>query len=197
MKEGRRRRAVTYRTSTVAGIARSLLVILCKTISYLPGKHLRIVGFRMLGARLGRRIVMYYGADILSPRRLVIGNDCRIGFHVTLDARGGLRIGDNCNIISQVAIWTGSHDVNSTDFKCVSSPVAIEDRVWISFRAVIFRRCYHWRRCGGCSWRSCNQRRSALHHRFGGVPARIIGERRRDLDYTLGTSAGAIICCYS
>jgi len=143
----------------------------------------------MLGARLGRRIVMYYGADILSPRRLVIGNDCSIGFHVTLDARGGLRIGDNCNISSQVAIWTGSHDVNSTDFKYVSSPVAIEDRAWISFRAVIL---------GGVTiGEGAVVAAGAVVTKdvppftiVAGVPARMIGERRRDLDYILGTSAG-------
>jgi len=180
------RKVMSY--SWPALVIRSAAAILAKVIAHLPGKAPRIIGFRMLGAKLGRRIIMYYGAEILAPQKLTIGDDCSVGFNVTFDARGGLTIGNNCNIASEAAIWSASHDVNSPDFAYVSAPVVIGDRAWISFRAIVL--------AGVTIGEGAVVAAGAVVTRdvppfaiVGGVPARVIGSRNTDLRYTLGASA--------
>jgi acetyltransferase-like isoleucine patch superfamily enzyme len=132
---------------------------------------------------------MYYGFNVLHPWKLRMGRDCNLGFHVSLDARGGLTIGESCNISSEAAIWTGAHDLDAPDFANVTGPVVIGDRVWISFRALVLPGVTIGD--GAVVSAGAVVRDDVPPYAVvAGVPARIIGSRSRDLTYSLGRSKG-------
>jgi acetyltransferase-like isoleucine patch superfamily enzyme len=170
-------------------IAASAIHLFLKLISYCPVKYARILGLRLLGSRIGANVLIYYGMNVLNPWKLTIGRNCSLGFHVTLDARGGLAIGESCNISSEAAIWTGSHDLDSPEFANTTAPVVIGNRVWISFRAIVLP--------GVSIGEGAVVSAGAVVRNdvpafavVAGVPARIIGSRSRDLKYSLGRSKG-------
>lgn len=69
--------------------------------------------------------------------RLKIGKNSSIGRYSILDIRGGLIIKDNVSISPNVTFITGSHDMQSNDFKYEDFTTIIEDYVWIGTRAII------------------------------------------------------------
>jgi acetyltransferase-like isoleucine patch superfamily enzyme len=167
----------------------TLLQIYLKLLAYFPGKYVRVLGLRVLGARIGGNVLIYYGLDVLNPWRLTIGKNCNLGFRVVLDARGGLTIGENCNISTEAAVWTGSHDLDASAFVNVTAPVVIGSRVWLSFRSVVLP--------GVTIGEGAVVSAGAVVRTdvppfavVAGVPARIIGWRNRDLSYSLGRSNG-------
>jgi maltose O-acetyltransferase len=58
-----------------------------------------------------------------------------------LDFNGGLTIGSDVNISSDVWILTTEHDPNSPCFEGRSRSVSIGDRVWIASRATVLPGC--------------------------------------------------------
>ncbi|NJK52359.1 MAG: hypothetical protein HC936_05170 [Leptolyngbyaceae cyanobacterium SU_3_3] len=83
-------------------------------------------------------------------------------------------------------IWTAQHDLNDSGFAGVSAPVVIEDYAWISSRATILPGVTIGRgavvAAGAVVTKSV-----APFEIVGGVPAKKIGERNRDLDYQLSS----------
>ena len=57
--------------------------------------HIRLFLYKLYGARIGRKALIYKGCEIRDPRNLVIGNGSIIGDDAVLDARAGLTIGEN------------------------------------------------------------------------------------------------------
>lgn len=170
-------------------LALSVIQIYLKLLSYFPVKYARIAGLRVLGAIIGSNVLIYHGFDVLHPWKLRMGKDCNLGFHVSLDARGGLQIGESCNIASEAAIWTGSHDVNSPDFANTTAPVVIGDRVWLSYRSVVLPGVTIGE--GAVVSAGAIVRNDVPPYAIvAGVPARIIGWRSPNLTYTLGRSKG-------
>ena len=170
-------------------IAVSAIQVFLKLISYFPVKHARMLGLRLLGSRIGTNVLIYHGMNVLNPWTLSIGRDCNLGFNVTLDARGGLTIGESCNISSEAAIWTGSHDLDSPEFASTTAPVVIGSRVWISFRAIVLPGVTIGE--GAVVSAGAVVRNDVPAFAIvAGVPARIIGSRTRDLKYSLGRSKG-------
>lgn len=167
----------------------SLVQLWLKLIAYFPCKVARVLGLRLLRARIGDNVLICYGLNVLRPWHLTIGNNSNLGFHVTLDARGGLVIGESCNISSEAAIWTGSHDLDSPDFASTANPVVIGDRVWISHRAIVLPGVTIGE--GAVVSAGAVVRKDVPPFAIvAGVPARVIGMRSRDLNYSLGRSKG-------
>jgi acetyltransferase-like isoleucine patch superfamily enzyme len=97
----------------------------------------RVLLKRLFGASIGPNVVLYGGFEIRSPRKLSIGAHSAIGHRATLDARGGLTIGANVNLSSEVMIWTAQHDYRDPGFRAVFKPVTIGDYVWLGPRCII------------------------------------------------------------
>ncbi|HUX44747.1 MAG TPA: acyltransferase [Terracidiphilus sp.] len=134
-------------------------------------------------------VLVHHGFWVQAPWRLSIGVNSVVGDHAILDARGGLSIGANVLLSSQVAIWTGQHDWQSPEFGYVSGPVEIGDHAWLSFRCVLLP--------GVTIGEGAVVAAGALvtksvppYALVGGVPAKVIGERSRDLQYQLGYGDG-------
>jgi putative colanic acid biosynthesis acetyltransferase WcaF len=125
------------------------------------------------------------GTEVMRPEKLAIGRNTSIGRRCLLDCRGdGLKLGRNVNVGSQVAFVGGKHDVQSATFQAVWAPIIVGDYAWISLRATVL---------GGVTIGegavvaagSVVTKDVEPYAIVGGVPARPIGERTRDLHYEL------------
>lgn len=114
-----------------------LELVLLRLSSLMPLHAIRIAALRSWGARIHATATIYHGYEVRSARRLVVGEHSIVGDGAILDARGGLSIGANVNLSSQVHIWTGQHAWNSPDFSYESAPVVLEDRVWLGPRVTV------------------------------------------------------------
>ncbi len=115
---------------------------------------------------------------------LKIDSCTSIGDHCFLDYRKSIIIGKNVNISSQVIILTGDHDPQDKHFKYRGRSVIIEDYVWLSTRSMILP--------GVTIGKGAVVAAGAVVTKdvppytiVGGVPARKIGDRNRDLDYNV------------
>ena len=152
--------------------------------AYLPSQALRKALMSLLGARIGRNVRLYYGCEIRGPRNLTIGDGTIIGWKSVLDARGGLHIGSNVNLSSEVAIWTAQHDPQSVTFEVLKAPVYIHDNVWLSFRSVILPGVTigEGSVVAACAVVTKNVPAYSI---VAGVPAKIIGKRTAKITYQL------------
>lgn len=110
-----------------------------RLIASFPFWFFRRALFRGFGMKIGERSVIDSGSYYLEPSKLVVGIGSHINEGCLLDARGGVIIGNSVSISHQVKIMTGSHDINSNDFKGVFAPVRIEDYAWVGVGAIILK----------------------------------------------------------
>lgn len=115
-----------------------LVFISLKMLAQFPSQGVRKFVLRHLfGADIASSTVLYGGFEIRSPRKLKIGANSCIGHRATLDARGGLTIGNHVNLSSEVMIWTAQHDYRDPQFAAVFRPVVIGDYAWLGPRCII------------------------------------------------------------
>jgi len=154
-------------------------------VGRIPSHVFRLFAYRHLfGVRIGRGSTVHWRCRFYAPRGVTIGCHTVIGNDAFLDGRYRITIGDNVNVGGEVAIFTAQHDPNDAHFAMVGGPVTIEDYAAVGSRATILP--------GVTIGRGAVVAAGAVVTRdvpaftiVGGVPAKKIGERRRDLDYTL------------
>lgn len=158
-----------------------------KFIGHIPSHMLRLFLYRMSGMKIGKRSYIYSGAEIRNAKGITIGNDVIVGHNAILDGRSGLTIEDNVNLSTGVWIWTLQHDHNCPNFSAVGGPVVIETNAWLSARTIILPNLTVARGCviaaGAVVTKSTTE-----YCLYGGVPAKVIGKRNKDLTYRLGDS---------
>ncbi len=151
-----------------------------------PSHHLRRFLMRMAGAKIGAGTSIHMGCRFFSLKNVRIGKDSLIGDHSFLDGRDKLIIGDHTDIASQVLIYNSEHDINSDDFGAISAPVEIGDYVFIGPRAIILPGV----KIGNGAVVAAGAVVTSDVAEFtivGGVPAKVIGERKnKDPHYRLG-----------
>lgn len=88
--------------------------------------------------QIGKRCVFNF------PNKISIGNNVSIQRDCTFTANAEIKIGDGVIISHCVDIFTGEHNYNSDDLKSlpfderyISSPVIIEEYVWIGSHVII------------------------------------------------------------
>jgi acetyltransferase-like isoleucine patch superfamily enzyme len=106
-------------------------------ITHIPSHTIRLGFLRLFGATIGKGSSIMRTAMVLDIEFLTIGNCSTVGGRCLLDARGGLWIGDNVTIASDVHFLGGGHAINHPDFLPVPIPTVIEDYVWIASRAMV------------------------------------------------------------
>jgi acetyltransferase-like isoleucine patch superfamily enzyme len=139
---------------------------------------------RLLGVSIGAHSSVHRGCRFYQPPSVHIGSHTVINRAVLLDGRMGLNIGDNVSISEGVAVFSLEHDPNSPTFESRGGAVVIGDRVFIGARAIILPGVSIGEGAiiGAGAVVTGNV---APYTIVAGAPARPIGERRRDLTYTL------------
>ncbi len=138
----------------------------------------------MLGASIGRDVAIFRGTTILDPANLTIGDNCAIGWRCVLDARGGITIGRNVNISSDVQLITADHDPDARDFRARLAPIAIESRSWLATGVIVLKGVTVHEGAIAAAGATVVGDVDAFTI-VGGVPARVIGKRTQDLDYEI------------
>lgn len=127
---------------------------------------------------------MHWRTRYYAPWKLSIGKNSIIGNDAMLDARNGITIGNNVSLSMGVWIWTMEHDPQDPYFGAKGGSVVIGDYAWISCRVVILP--------GVTIGKGAVVAAGAVVTKdvapftiVGGVPARTLGKRTKDLRYTL------------
>jgi maltose O-acetyltransferase len=96
----------------------------------------RILSLRRRGARIGQLSTLSPGDISGRISNLSIGDHCAIG-RIAIQLHDRVDIG-NCVVINDgTRILTGSHDVHSSNWELVTSPVRIDDYAWIATGAML------------------------------------------------------------
>ena len=164
---------------------KGLLALYLKIVAIVPSHFVRRGFYYIVGFRISRKTVVYSGLEIRSPYQVKIKPNTIIGHDCVLDGRNKITIGSNVNLSSGVWIWTLQHDPQSSSFGTVGGAVTIHDYVWISCRTVILPNVTIGEGAvvaAGAVVTADVEPYSIV----GGIPAKKIGERNKDLNYNLG-----------
>lgn len=152
---------------------------------HIPSQHVRMFLYKKIfGMEVEDKVVIYGGAEIRNPWNIKIGSGTIIGNDSKLDGRNGLEIGRNVNLSTGVWIWTDEHDKDDEFFRSTAqeNPVVIGDRAWVSSRVTILP--------GKIIGEGAVVAAGAVVTKnvepyavVGGVPAKVIGSRNRNLQY--------------
>jgi maltose O-acetyltransferase len=142
--------------------------------------------FSLSGVKIGSGAMLHMGIRFFNPRGVTIGDDTKIGFGTFLDGRKEIKIGKHVDIASEVMIYNSEHDLESEEFTAREEPVEISDYVFIGPRAIIMPGVKIGRGAvvaGG----AVVTKDVAEFVVVGGVPAKVIGERKnQNPKYHLG-----------
>lgn len=154
-----------------------------------PFHHLRRAFYRVIGMQIGKGSSIHMKLKMYDPSGIVIGDDSIVGEDCVLDGRAPLRIGDHVDIASEVMIYNSEHDVNDPDFRAHTASVMIEDYVFVGPRAIILPGVTIGK--GAVVGAGAVVTKDVAPYTIvGGVPAKVISERRvQDLRYRLGRAA--------
>lgn len=161
-------------------------VFLLHLIGCVPLHCFRRFFYRLAGIKIGKGSTIHTKARFYDPKNISIDEDSIIGEGVVLDGRDQLSIGSHVDIASEVMIYNSEHNVNDESFIATNSPVKIEDYVFIGPRVIILAGVMVGR--GAVVGAGAVVTKDVPPYAIvGGVPAKIIGERRnKDLHYRLG-----------
>lgn len=162
--------------------------LMIRRVSKIPSHVIRKLFYKFIFQMdLAQKTVIYSGCIFRCPSKIEIGKGSVIGDDSRIDGRGGIIIGENCNLSSEVHIWTAQHLVQSPCFEFTSAPVRIENRVWISSNTVILP--------GVTIGEGAVIAAGAVVTKdvepyaiYAGIPAKKAGVRNKDIKYTFDGS---------
>ncbi|KKR76651.1 MAG: acetyltransferase (isoleucine patch superfamily) [Candidatus Levybacteria bacterium GW2011_GWA2_40_8] len=157
-------------------------------LGYLPSHHARRFFYRIAGVRIGKGSSLHMGIRFYNPKNVKIGEDTIIGEGTVLDGRDKLSIGNHVDVATEVMIYNGEHDVLDEDFGAVFAPVKIEDYAFIGPRAIILPGVTVGKGAVVGAGAVVTKDVSAFSI-VGGVPAKLIRPRPKNLKYRLGRAA--------
>ena len=154
-------------------------------INKIPSRHIRKWFYQMLGAKIGKNAGICRRTEVLYPKGLNMSNNVAVGWYAELVARGGITIEHDTNISSHVIMITGSHDIDDPDFTADFKPIHIGHHCWIGTGAMILQ--------GVTIGDGAVVAAGAVVTKdvppytvVGGVPAKVIRERSKELRYEIG-----------
>ncbi|MDO8609011.1 MAG: acyltransferase [bacterium] len=169
------------------------VVFILHCFRYFPLHHVRRLLYRITGMKIGKGSSLHTGLRLYNPSKIIIGKDSIIGEDCILDGRSKLSIGDHVDIASEVMIYNSEHNVNAEHFAAVedvvNEPVIVEDYVFIGPRSIILPGVTIGK--GAIIGAGAVVTKDIPPYAIvGGVPAKVIGERRnKNLHYKLGRAS--------
>lgn len=99
---------------------------------------LKVSLLRAFGANIGEGVLIKPSVNIKFPWKLTIGDHSWIGEEVWIDNLSPVVMGRSVTLSQGALLLTGSHDHTKETFDYLSSPITLEDGVWIGAKAVVF-----------------------------------------------------------
>lgn len=138
---------------------------------------LRPLLYRACGFRVGPRATLQGGVRFFHVGRLEVGEGTLVNRGVTLDNRGGIRIGREVSIAHDARIYTMGHDIHHPEFPTLARPVRIDDHAVLFAGAMVMPGVHIG--AGAVVMAGAVVTRSVPPGRVvGGNPARDLGPRR-------------------
>ena len=152
-------------------------------VSHIPCLWLRMNVLRLMGGAISSKTIIDMHWHVMGVKKLNIGRHCHINRNCMLDARGGLKIGNNVSISHNVCLVTGSHNFNTPDFKYVDGPIIVDDNVWIGLNVTVLKNV-HIGEGAVVAAGALVTKDIPPFEVWGGVPAKKIGDRIcHDINY--------------
>ena len=150
--------------------------------THFPSHTVRQAVLKLWGAKIGKRVGIFMGTSVLGIHELEIGDNSTVGWRCLLDARGGLVIGSNVVVASDVQFLAGHHLPNSDDFGYIIQPTVVEDFVWIASRSTVLEGLTIGR---GAVVAAGSLVRTTIPPMtiVAGIPAKAVRERHSELNY--------------
>jgi maltose O-acetyltransferase len=138
---------------------------------------------RLLRIKIGSNSAIHMGC-FFTGNKIVIGNNTVVNRNCYLDGRFSLEIGDNVSVSPETFILSLTHDLENNQFEAVGKKTVIMDYVWIGVRAIVLPGVRLGKGsvvgAGSVVTKSCKD-----YEIIGGMPARKIGTRKVQPEYTL------------
>ena len=161
-----------------------LLYLANHVVARVPSHRFRLWFYRQfLRCTIGPGSLIYMDVRFDTLSGLRVGRNSTINYGCRLDSRGLLTIGDNVSISAEVCILTADHDPQSVVFAGREKPVVIGDYVFVGTRALILPGVTLGRGAIVAAG-AVVTKDVAPYAIVGGVPARVIGQRPQDLNYS-------------
>ena len=158
----------------------AVIIFACKQ----PSHTVRLWILRICGLTIGTNSSIHMGCRLYHPWNIVIGDHTVINPFCLLDGRTGLHIGDNVSISERSLILSLEHDPQSPDFAHRRGITKIGDYAWLGMNATILPGITIGK--GAVVAAGAVVTKDAGEYEIvGGVPARKIGTRTKDLRYVL------------
>lgn len=152
-------------------------------IAFIPSYKIRHFYYKfILRIKMGKGSSIHMGAFFYESN-LEIGENCCINRKCHLDCRGKITIGNSVSISPECTLITGSHDVNSRSFDYISADIILNNYVWLGTRSMILPGVEIGEGAVVCAG-AVVTKNVEPYKIVGGVPAKVIGERNKDLDYS-------------
>jgi acetyltransferase-like isoleucine patch superfamily enzyme len=156
-----------------------------EVLSRFPSRRVRNLFLGMWTGSFGKGTSVQMGCRFLNGRKVFFGNHNVINFGCLFDGRQfPIHVGDNVSIGPEATILTLGHDPRSPVFEDRGGAVTIGDRAWIGYRAIILPGVEIGE--GAVVGAGAVVTRDVPPYTIvAGNPAAKIGDRPRDLSYTL------------
>ncbi len=110
----------------------------------LLGMALRNVFYRVGGAKLGKRVTILEGVEIINLAGLEIGDNSGVGYECFIEATGPVKIGDWVRMGPRVAMFTTNHNFSKKDLLVKQQGYSvgrldIGDDVWLGANVTILQ----------------------------------------------------------
>ena len=154
-------------------------------IGRIPSRTLRGLFLSMWLGAFGKGSGVQIGCRFLNARKIHLGERTVLNFGCLLDGRRfSIITGTDVSIGPEATILTLGHDPRSPEFADRGGDVVIGDHVWIGYRAIVLPGVSIG--TGAVVGAGSVVTRDVPPFTIvAGNPARVIGERSRDLGYTL------------
>jgi len=151
-------------------------------LPYIPFWTWRKCYFRFIRSKIGTGSFIMKKNYFICPNRLKIGEFSLINRNCILDARGTITIGNNVFISQNVSIMTGRHDPDSSTFRETFLSIEIGDFACLGVGCIILNGVRIGKGAVVCAGAVVTKDVDDFAI-VGGVPAKKIGSRTKNLNY--------------
>lgn len=101
------------------------------------GNGWKLFLLRMFGAKVNSKAIVYSSVRIYMPWNLEMAEHSCLGPEVDCYNADKIRIGAHTTISQKTYLCTASHDITNSSLPLITSPIIIEDQVWVAANAFI------------------------------------------------------------